>query len=65
MKINTFEMRELRADKDKVLTNGKTYSSVGGSVYLGTNDSPENWYEITKEEYEAIKAKEDTEHGVM
>ena len=38
MKINIFEMQELQADEDMVLTNGKTYSSIGGIVYLGIND---------------------------
>jgi hypothetical protein len=41
-----------------VLTNGETYSSVGGSVYLGVNDSPDNWHEITEAEYEEILAEE-------
>ena len=59
MEINTFAMREIKADKDKVLTNGKTFFSVGGSVYLGKNDSLENWYEITQEEYEAIIAEQE------
>ena len=62
MEIKTFEMRELKADKDKVLTNGEAFSSIGGSVYLGKHDSPENWHEIAKEEYEKFleeSAKED------
>lgn len=58
MKLTIFEMRELKADKDKVLTNGDAFSSVGGSVYLGKNDSQENWHEITKDEYENILASE-------
>ena len=40
-----------------VLTNGEAYSSVGGEVYLGKNDSADNWYEITEEEYKAIIAE--------
>lgn len=58
MEIITFEMRELKAADGMVLTNGKAFSSVGGSVYLGVNDSPDNWYEITEEEYERIQSKE-------
>jgi hypothetical protein len=59
MEIKTFEMRELKADKGMVLTNGEACSSVGGSVYLGCNSKPEDWYEITEEEYnEIIKAQE-------
>ena len=38
----------------RALTNGKVYSSVGGKVYLGVNDSVENWHEITEEEYNTI-----------
>ena len=46
MKITTIELKKLTANEGMVLTNGETYSSVGGSVYLGVNDSPDNWYEI-------------------
>ena len=45
----------------KVLTNGKDYSSIGGSVYLGINDSPDNWYEITEEEYNTIIAEQEAQ----
>lgn len=55
MEIKTIELRELKAEDGMVLTNGETYSSVGGSVYLGINDSPDNWREITEEEYDQIK----------
>jgi hypothetical protein len=34
-------------DEGKVLTNGNTYSE---NIYLGVNDSVENWNEILKEE---------------
>ena len=54
MELVTFEMRELKAEKGMVLTNGETYSSVGGSVFLGVNDKPENWHEITKAQYESL-----------
>ena len=41
-----------------VLTNGEVYSK---EVYLGINDSAENWHEITDAEYEEImKAEEET-----
>lgn len=55
MEVNTIELKELKADKGMVLTNGDTYSSVGGSVFLGINDSVDNWQEITKEEYNEIQ----------
>ena len=61
MELITFEMRELKAAAGKVLTNGETFSSVGGSVYLGVNDNPENWHEITEEEYNAILSEENQE----
>ena len=66
MELITFEMRELKASKGMVLTNGETFSSVGGSVYLGVNDSPENWYEITAEEAERLQTPiDDIHHEVM
>lgn len=37
----------LTPDEGKVLTNGDTYSD---SVFLGKNDSVENWYEIDESE---------------
>lgn len=58
MEIKTFEMRELKASEGMVLTNGEAYSSVGGSVYLGINDSVENWHEITEAEYNEILKEE-------
>ena len=58
MEIKTFEMRELKASEGMVLTNGEAYSSVGGSIYLGINDNPDNWHEISEAEYEEILKKE-------
>lgn len=37
------ENNTLKAEDGKFLTNGKTYGKV---VYLGTNDSADNWHEI-------------------
>ena len=45
----------LKAEEGKLLTNGDTFGTV---VYLAENDSPNNWYEITVEEYENILAEE-------
>ena len=44
-------MRVLNATEGMVLTDGTVYGEV---IYLGVNDSPDNWHEITKEEYEKI-----------
>lgn len=51
MILSTIELRKLEAASGMVLTNGETY---GKKIYLGKNDVPENWYEITVEEYEKI-----------
>lgn len=57
MKITTIELRKLSASKGMTLTNGETYSK---EVYLGVNDSPENWHEITDSEAEEkLKAIEE------
>lgn len=57
MKMDT---RKLTAAPEMVLTNGETYST---EVYLGCNDKPDNWHEITIEEYnEIMKAQEDEEN---
>lgn len=47
MKMTTIELRKLTAAKGKTLTNGEAF---GKEIYLGCNDSPENWSEITDEE---------------
>lgn len=57
MQLTTIELRKLTASEGMVLTNGESYSSVGGDVYLGKHDSPDNWREITEEEYNKIVAE--------
>lgn len=54
MTVSTIKIKKITASEGMVLTNGEAFSSVGGDVYLGKNDSPENWHEITEEEYNAI-----------
>lgn len=49
----------LKADEGYTLTNGETFGKV---VYLGTNDSADNWHEITDEEAEEITNKEMSEN---
>ena len=56
MEMTTIELRKLTATEGYVLTNGEAY---GKEIYLGCNDKPENWHEITEEEYaEILKAAE-------
>ncbi len=47
MKTKPIEIITLEADEGMVLTNGETYSTL---VYLGVNDSLNNWYEIPEDE---------------
>lgn len=42
----------LTAKEGYIYTNGDTF---GYNVYLGIYDSPDNWWEITEEEYQALK----------
>ena len=57
MQITTIELRKLTASEGFTLTNGETFSK---EVYLGKNDKPENWYEITDSEAEEkLKAIEE------
>lgn len=49
MKITTIELRKLTASDGMTLTNGETFSK---EVYLGVNDTPDNWCEITDKEAE-------------
>ena len=59
MIISTIELRKLTPDEGMVLTNGEAYAT--GEMYLGCNDSPENWHEITTEEYEAVMAEKEVD----
>ena len=56
MKTNKIEIITLEADEGNVLTNGEIYSE---KIYLGKNDSADNWYEISKDQI-----PEDNESGV-
>ena len=44
----------IKADEGMKLTNGTTF---GDTVYIGKNDSADNWHEITEADY--INALED------
>ena len=56
MKTQTITI--IKADEGMILTNGNAY---GATVALGALDSPENWHEITLEEYAAILDAESEE----
>lgn len=65
MEKTIIELTKVTATEGMMLTNGETYSK---EIYLGCNDSIENWHEITDAEYEEIvKAQEEElrEHEVM
>ena len=51
MEISKIELRKLTASEGMTLTNGTVFSK---EVYLGKNDSPENWNEIPDSEAEAL-----------
>lgn len=58
MKVSIIEIQIITASEGMVLTNGEAFSSIGGTVYLGKNDIPENWHEITAEEAEHMQKTE-------
>ena len=41
---------KIKANEGMLLTNGNAYAKV---VELGVSDSPDNWQEITQEQYES------------
>ena len=43
--------RKLIATEGKIYTNGNAY---GHTIELGVNDSPDNWREISLEEYDSV-----------
>jgi len=51
MEKSTIELIKLTASEGMTLTNGEAF---GKEIYLGVNDSPENWREITDSEAEGI-----------
>jgi hypothetical protein len=44
-----------KADDGMKLTNGETFVNI---IYLGKNDSIDNWHEITEEEAERLQNEE-------
>jgi hypothetical protein len=62
MEIKTIELRELRPSEGMCLTNGDVAKPPNEPIYLGVNDSQDNWHEITEEEYsEILDEQEETE----
>lgn len=60
MKLETIELRKLTASEGMTLTNGEAF---GKEVYLGCNDKPENWHEITDEEAEKLQTPTEEAEG--
>ena len=58
MEKTTIELTKVTAAEGMWLTNGDTYSK---EIYLGCNDSIDNWHEITDTEYEEILKKQEEE----
>lgn len=54
MITTTIEIRKLTAAEGMTLTNGEAY---GKEIYLGCNDIPDNWREITDSEAEKLQAE--------
>ena len=51
MEKTTIELTKVTAAEGMWLTNGEAYSK---EIYLGVNDSIDNWHEITDAEHEEI-----------
>lgn len=60
MEISTIELRKLKASEGMILTNGEAYLDP---VYLGVNDTADNWHEISMEEYASILEAEESRDG--
>ena len=56
MKKSIIELIKLTASEGMTLTNGETY---GKEVYLGCNDSADNWHEITDVQAAELQKQEE------
>ena len=54
----TIELVELKASNGMTLTNGEVYGKI---IYLGVNDSVDNWQEITDAEAEELQKAAESE----
>lgn len=52
MITETITIQKLTASEGMTLTNGEAF---GKEVYLGRNDKPENWQEITDEQAKTLQ----------
>ena len=59
MKTTEIKTIRIEADEGKMLTDGNTYGSI---IYLASNRSPDEFIEITIEEYEKIRDEESEEN---
>ena len=57
MIVTDINLKKLDPSEGMKLTNGTDIAD--GSVYLGVGDSADNWYEITEEEAEKIRAEKE------
>ena len=53
----TEKVTVLKADEGMTLTNGETFGKV---VYLGINDSAENWHEIPDAEAQELQETDES-----
>ena len=61
MITESIELIKLTASDGMVLTNGEAY---GKEIYLGCNDSPGNWSEITDAEYDVLLKSQEEEINI-
>ena len=54
----TEKVTVLKADEGMTLTNGEAFGKV---IYLGKNDSADNWQEITDEEAKKLQEAGETD----
>ena len=59
MKTTEIKTIRIEADSGKILTDGNTYGSV---IYLASNRSVDEFYEISITEYEKIRDEESEEN---
>ena len=58
MEKSTIKLIKLTASEGMTLTNGQAF---GKEIYLGVNDTPENWREITDAEAEKLQKANEAE----